>query len=298
MRRTAPLLFTTLLGLGALTACGSDVVDAVSEGKKAAENAIESDGAQEQTGDEGGALAPVEFLLPETVSVPGGSNEILTECADPAPAEGEYRSNYGFAVPSGWTPNARSAAGSGTLLDEDIKLGFDTAKGDVDVALERDQLNEDGVVLGPDREPFTSFDRSYTVVSSSGPDVEVSIVFDDLGTFTVGDQTVSLFVAPKAQHPDQMYATEYKARVETMSVPAPNLNRSNAHTKSIVVTVSHEDDGAVTEDDVKSIIGSLALAPCVRESVFDDLELTYQEDLDGDGKITTVEEMLAKLSED
>lgn len=186
-------------------------------------------------------------LLPKTVPVPEGATEVVTECVEPPAAEGEYRSNYGFAVPSSWKPVSRSSAGSGSALSSHIKLGFD---------------------------------REITATSSSGDDTHVTIKFEELGTVTVGVRG-----RVQGSAPDR-------------STPMPTSDRSDAVTQSIVVTVSHDaKEGPLSEARVKAIPSSFALGSCIRDSVHQDLELQYQADLNGDGKVTPLQDVLDGLDE-
>lgn len=303
MRLKLALVFAVLLVAAAAAGCGGDGAD-TSSGEKTEAPSGTSEHAEpvdeaDDSEDAESELAPVEFLLPEAVKVPESYEEVLADCAEPTAAEGEYRSVYGFAVPSGWKAQARSEGGSGSLLSADVSLGFETGEGRVRVEMDHDNLDENGVVMDWNQEPFTTFDEEVTVTSSSeSGEKQFVTTFEDLGPITLEGQEATLWRAAQEQNPEYLSSTRYKARIETASIPAPNVERSNAVTKSIVVTIDHDaDENALDEAVVREIIGSFALAPCVREETYKDLELMLGEDLDGDGEVRSPEDLLAELQE-
>lgn len=299
MRTKLVLAGVALLVAASSTACGDDAETSSVEGQSTTDQVEQPAAVDEAEVAAEAGLAPVEYLLPEAVAVPADYAEVLAECAEPAAAEGEYRSIYSFAVPSGWTAVARGSGGSGGMSSTDVDLEFDTGEGRVMVAMDRDRLDTDGAVLDWASKPFTSFDEEITSYSSDDSEEQVELItFEDLGTIGLPDQEVTLWRAAQEQSPESLSSTRYKARLSTVSVPQPNVDRSNAVTHSIVVTIEHNsDETPLDQAVVEQIIGSFAIAPCVREEMNGELELMLGEDVDGDGEVRDAEDVLAELEE-
>ena len=297
MRSKVSLVGVVLLVAAAMTACGGEEDPAPVE--KPSTEPVEQPAAPDEEEASDSGLAPVEFLLPEAAVVPANYQAVRSECEEPPEQEGEYRSVYSFGVPSDWTARSRGAGGSGSLSSTNVDLGFETSEGGIEVAMDHDKLDPDGVVMDWQNEPFTSFDEEITWYSTDDSTERTEVItFEDLGTINLANQEVTLWRAAQEQNPERLSSTRYKARISTVSVPQPNADRSDAVTRSIVVTVEHDSDEIQLDQDVvEQIIGSFAIAPCVRTEVYQDLELMYGEDLDGDGKVRSIDDVLAELED-
>lgn len=285
-RRSA--LATAAAVLLLASSCGGD--DDASEVTEPPRPDREETAAEPVADDDDGAATEVpapEWALDETPAVADGFRQVDARCD----AEDERGAWLALAVPEGWELKGAGSAGSGSPLGDSATLEFDTGAGSVKVELEPDRMDAEGNVLGPEGEPWTTFDYEWSSFGDSGEKTG-TITFDAVGTVELADQQVELFVAPRDQDPEFLSATQYKARVELARLPNFALD-NQLHPASTVIVITHDPDAVeLGEDEVTAIVGSLAIPTCTRDRVIGQLEMTIGEDLDGDGHVTSVEDLL------
>lgn len=231
---------------------------------------------------------PPQRILPAESTVAAGFVEVAAECADP----GGYAAPLALTVPDGWEARGLGSAGGGSPLTGNVDLTFSTPEGNVVVGIDHDSVGPDGTVL-VNGEPFESFDYDYETFSSSGEDGSGTISFEKVADVSVGDQEVELWVADQAQGSSFSSMTEHKARVRTADLTNPARGDSDGLTPaSMVISVSHDAESTdVSTDDVAGIVAGLALPDCAWAQEVARLEMTFGEDLDGDGSVATPQDL-------
>lgn len=241
----------------------------------------------DEDADGSAGVPPPEFALDESPTVADGFRPVTARCE----AEDERGAWLALAVPEGWELKGSGSAGSGSPLDESSTLEFETADGSVKVEVQPDRRGAEGELLDSEGAPWESFDYEWSSYGDSG-EKSGTVTFEAIGTVDVADQQVELFVADRDQDADFLSATEHKARVDIAQLPNFALE-NRLHPVSAVIVVTHDPDAvALDADVVTSIVESLAIPTCTRERVVGQLELTIGEDLDGDGHVTTMEDIL------
>lgn len=286
-----------------LVACGggsetaeeelSSVIDEMTEAAEGLEETSQGGSSEDGSSEDGAAdleVKPPEFHLPAPDEPPAGF--VLV----PAACESEDGGSWiTYAVPEDWDNTSRSGGGSGSPLSTGVELGFDLADGgQVGVELAVEPRQPDGTIMTSSGEEFESFDYEYSVGDDS-----TTITYDLMETVTVGDQEVEIWKAPKEQAPDFVSTTEHKARFEVASLPNPAPGDDDKYMPaSFVLTVSHDPDQVSLDDEtVTSLVESLALPECTVDEVQVQQEIRFGEDFNGDGEVTTPEDMMEEMEQ-
>ncbi|QGG96792.1 hypothetical protein [Actinomarinicola tropica] len=251
-----------------------------------------NDAGHGDTGDDGSVeleIVPPSFHLPATADVPSDF-EVLPAACDAPDGDGTWIT---YAVPEDWDNTSRSGGGSGSPLSTSTELGFVRPDaGDVSVDLEPESRMPDGTILDASGEEWESFDYEITTYSGDG-ETTTEVTFESRGTVTVGEQDVEIWVADQSQAPDELGSTEAKARVEVADLPNPAAgDEDKLRPASFVVTISWDaEDGDIDDATIGSIIESLTLPDCTRERIVALEEVQLGEDLDGDGEVSTAQDL-------
>lgn len=281
-RRIAAVAFAVALIAAGCGGGGDDDSDAASGSTRPAPTSADSgsgenepdDGAEDVAEETAGAdLAELEALLPEEAVAPDGFEMLAGKCmVDEGPTPGWFT----YAVPSGYVQAGASSAGSGGPLGDETEAKYETDSGYVTVAISVDQRNGEGNVVDDDGEETESFDYL---------DGDDTVTFDAVATLTVADRQVELMKADGDE-------AEYRAQVEALLLPsfADPAEQSSA---VIVVTISHDTDVVLTEDEIGAIVESLSMPACTMERITIQQEMMHQVDLDGDGTVATIEDLMA-----
>lgn len=237
--------------------------------------------------------------LPFDGEAPAGFRMVSNGCeaevdGGDADAPADYSSPIGYSVPTGWTTGGRSSGGSGGTLGTDVDLRFVTAdRSEVTIGYEWDTYGPDNVVHDWEGEPWKTFDYD----SSVGDD-EARIVYESVSMVTVEDRELELFYLDPTQAPNHVRRAEYKVRVPVMEIIDPNYGPSTPTEQSFVLTIEFPSElSEVTHETAEMIVGSLNMPSCRWDELITDQEMYRRIDLNGDGKIKTVDEGLAEMQD-
>lgn len=299
--RNLPIrLSATVAALSLLaTACGGggeaedELSQMMDEMTEAAEDAEPSAGDPTDSGSDDGSIEvlPPEFHLPDPTDAPSGFSRLPAVC-ESEEGDGAWIT---YAVPEGWESTSRSGGGSGSALSTNLELGFDHPQGGrVGVELDPESRQPDGTILSGSGEEFQSFDYEHSVGDDS-----TTITYDLIETVAIGEQEVEVWKAPRDQAPDFLSTTEHKARFEVASLPNPAPGDDDGYTPaSFVLTVAHNPDEVDLDDGtVTTLVESLALPGCTVNEIQLAQEVRFEEDFNGDGEVTTSEDMLEEVQD-
>lgn len=232
--------------------------------------------------------AELTFLLPEQAALPAGHRMLDDRCA----GTDEWGGWVTFAVPEAWEAVGFGRSGGTSPTEGSLDHDFKTDGGKVYIEVDADSRDDAGKILNGSREATESFDYEITVGSTT-----TKVVFTKVSSIEVGDQTVDLFKAALADYPDvaTISGDVYKARLDLAEITGGDLVPSREF--SSVLSVEFDPAKVtLTDDEVATIVASAALPECSRTSILVHYEVMLSADLDGDGQISTTDDLRAVFS--
>lgn len=287
--RLAPFLSLCLI----LAACGGS--EESSDGRSPTNNTsspVSTNGEQpdpsedETDVDENGAAEAlpdgIVFALPADIDVPPGYQLIANAC------EGdEWGAALGYAYPEEWEVVGWGMGGSGGIVHASVDHRFETPSGTVDFQIrwqEEDQFA--GSPFGPDDdEDDHPFGREVHI-----GDRTITVTPTEHMTLSIGDQAVTLWISTEKEYPEVVDGTLLQADAEIATVTASGGEIRIEDRAIIHFSIA---DDAADDDTIRTILESLHLPECARHAAIVNYELILSTDLDGDGEISTVEDLLA-----
>lgn len=283
----AVLAMVSLLAGSALVGCSSGSGDQAKEAKTPSELANEEANSttgepsnEGPDGESGERKGTIEFFVPEAASAVSGYQNQPSACDPEEARDRTYGTYIGFATPEGWKAEGRSMAGdfydlSGTGVSHSMATGKQVVK----VEFNADSRDEQNRILNDAGEPSESLDYDYT---TSDSDQTQTAKHDKVLTAKVGDQDVTVWSYTKDGE-DPIY----RARFEAFHVTWPI---GGERTTSFVVSINGDSE-VVTEELVQNIVESVFIPSCLRNGVIITQELNTSADLNGDGKVSSTDDL-------
>lgn len=291
---------------GADDSDADDVEDMVDDG----DGSGDDDGSGDEDGSgsiDAGKVHPLVWRVPAAGATPAGFKQMPTGCEAPEAKNTAKLKWISYGVPETWSVASRSSGSDSPLGDtttmsyyegegnshKDYVIEFDTDR------FQPDQESPNGwTMINYDKEPWKTFDYE-----SKRGDKVYTIHFDSVASATVGEQKVEIFKAPQKQAPEALSKTEYRARVvlaETPTAPAYQKGQEPPWIpQSSVISIKYNADSdrvePLTDELVADIISSIAMPECAMDYVVAMKEYNLKADVDGDGHVTTQQEMVAVM---
>ena len=276
--------------LALLGACGGGGDDVAAEMKTPAELASElqgedrdddmgndesTDGDDPTGSDRTGTIA---FMLPDAAETPAGFARIEDQCT--ADSGGGVVT---YAVPDDWDTTGGGSAGGGGDLAGSIDHRFTTPDGEIRIEIAGDTRDEEGHILDAANEPSESFDYEYTI-----GDRTTQIEFASVMTVALEYQDVEVFSVDEATYPDIIDGEEFRVRFEAFT---SEWDQGGMEQTSVMEIAA--PSGAVDEELLETIVASMQLNECATRSIIVGQEMISSADLDGDNKVSDVEDLQA-----
>lgn len=293
LARTARLAAVAACSLALITACGGGGDD-TAELKTPAELAKELQGAENgannnderDNGSDDGSDDPtgsertgtIAFMLPDAGATPAGFTMIEDACT--AESGGGVVT---YAVPDDWDNSGGGNAGGNGDLEGSVDHRFTTPDGEVIIEIAGDRRDDGGQILNGSGDPSESFDYDYTV-----GDRTTEVEFSPVTTLSLEYQDVEVYSVDEATYPDVIDGEEFRVRFEAFT---SEWDQGGIE-QSSVMTISGPT-GAVDDELLETIVGSMQLNECARRSILVGQEMISSADLDGDGKVSDGDDMMA-----
>jgi hypothetical protein len=300
--------FLDKMSEAAKQAGGGDIggPDGAADGDSDGQSGDGDDGTDDGDSGDVGKVHHLVWHVPSKGATPEGFTQFPSACEAPDAENLDKHKWINYAVPETWNVVSKSSGSDSPLSDtttisyyegggnshKDYIIEFDTDR------FEPDQESPNGWTLVDfEKKPWQTHDYEYQV----GDDT-YQIHFDTVATATVGEQEVQILKAPQEQAPEALSRTEYRARILFAEVPTGPANAAGQEPpwrpQSSVMSIKYDAESGrapLTDDLVVDIVSSIAMPSCGIDYLVAVREGTMNFDIDGDGHVTTQQEMLEAM---
>lgn len=291
VHRFRSVLPAALLAGALLVGCGGDdgpettamTPAEIAEETGAVETPVKSEDVG--SGEPGERVGTLEFFVPETVEAPAGYVTLANAC-DPE-GNDAYGAFIRYAVPEDWSVSGRGSAGSGDDLSGNVDHEFTTSGGEVWIALDRDSRDDQDQILNGSREVSESLDYTYSV-----GDEETQVVHREAFTTSINGEDHTVWTVSDGSDLSAGEDAVYRVRVVAYHMTWP---AEGSLTASFVMELI--GDPAVLDDETaRTIVETIQIPECVRDRVLVTKEVTVSTDLNGDGHVSTADDLRTALA--